>query len=662
MRDLTTPNVQLESGVVSFLPGYVFGRRQPSLLVRVRAHIREPAGAVALPTPSSLLALSNAWSQVTGGTLNMSVLVGCVDSWPDFAKQLALMTTDLLRAAHLCVVDQPHVLNAMPVELSPDWTKLLLAVAPGREQATQLAWIAVLKVVQRLWLDESDESVLISLQEVLKTLKQFAPKSSNTPRFLAAAYENNVPVLQIGHEIFQYGYGRPAQWFDSTFTLRTSNIAARLARDKEITSTRLRQAGLPVPAQQAVLNIDMAIKAANKMGYPVVIKPADLDGGRGVSIGLSCDEQVRHAFERAQVLSRRVLIEKHVIGRDFRLTVMDSRLLWAVERQPAGVTGNGLETVQALVEKENRSPQRGEGAHATLKYLQIDDEAHKLLEQQGLVLTDVPDVGRFVALRRIPNVGAGGRPVAVNDLVHPDNAQLAVLAADALRLDIAGIDLLIEDITRSWHEIGAAICEVNGQPQLGATTGPHLYSQILMQRLGPEIRIPVVVVMDANPQGQLARAVAAQLTLAGYNTGCVNRQGTFLGQEQLLAASASAFAGGRMLLTHSKLDALVYNLYNHDALRAGLPFDRYDWLIIGKQLTYGSDQLVHPSSSADTARLLTSLLPYILPACVEQVLQLSEESVLDKRYIPSALRCEVTDWDGVVEQMRLRWFFHKPGS
>jgi cyanophycin synthetase len=651
-----TPNLQLELGSTSFFPGHVFGRRQPSLLVRLRARTHAAVKADLRPKSANLQVLSQTWLLLTGVELKTQVLADGPEPWPEFAAQLAMMTTELLRAGHLCVVDPPQVLRAPAMVCSTQWTYVLLAVAPGREQATQMAWIAVLKAAQYLWLDESSGSVLANLKEVLTTLKRFAPIGSNTPRFLAAAYENDIPVLPLGQEVFQYGQGRSAQWFDSTFTLRTPNIGVRLARDKQATSARLRQAGLPVPLQQAVLNADLAVEVARKIGYPVVIKPADLDGGQGVAAGLKNDEQVRKAFERAQSISKRVLIEKHVTGRDYRLTVLDSQLLWAIERQPAGVTGDGFRSVQSLVDLENSHPARGEGPHAVLKRLQIDDEAQEMLTEQRLALSDVPKADQFVVLRRIANVATGGRPVAVNSKIHPDNAQLAVRAAEALRLDLAGVDLLIEDISRSWHETGAAICEVNAQPQLGATTGPHLYGQILKQRLGPCARIPILVVMEDCSQGQLARAIADQLNSEGYNTGCINSEGAFLGQELLLAAREGALAGGRLLLTHPKVDALIYSLFDDQVLRTGLPFDRFNWLVVAGMPVRGSSQRMQTPLSADSAGLIKELWSCILPSCTEQVLQLQDFNLLDKHVLSSVLTCETTNWEGLVERLRLRWY------
>lgn len=651
MNAIQTPKFQFESDAASFFSGHIFGRLQPTLLVRLKPRVDLSIVASNGPIPASLKALAVVWSSLTGSEINTPVLQRGPDPWPSFAEQLAIMTTDLLRAAHLCVVDPHQVLSAPPLTHSTQWTRVLLPVAPGCEKATHLAWVAVLKVIQNLWLSGHIETALSDMQAAFNDLKRFAPNGSNTPRFLAAAYENNIPVFSLGQEVFQYGQGRAAQWFHSTFTLNTPSIGVRFARDKQATSARLRQVGLPVPKQLAVKNADLAVLAAQKIGYPVVIKPADLDGGLGVSAGLDREEQVRQAFERAQRLSKRVLIEKHITGRDYRLTVLDSKLLWAIERQPAGVTGDGIRSIQALIDMENCHPARGEGPHAVLKRLQIDDEAQDLLLQQGLDITDVPKANFFVVLRRTANIATGGRPVAVNDKVHPDNAQLAVLAAEALRLDLAGVDLLIEDISRSWFETGAAICEVNAQPQLGATTGPHLYGQILKQRLGPDNRIPVIIVLGDLPQRRLARAIADQLTMLGFNTGCIDQEGTFLGKERLLNAKAGSYVGGRLLLTHAKVEALVYSLVDYEVLETGLPFDRYNWLVVGSHFDAEFGQLTQLPLSTEPSKLMSDLLSCILPACTERVVQLGESVALPKNWKPQALQCDITDWGGIVELM-----------
>ncbi len=236
----------------------------------------------------------------------------------------------------------------------------------------------------------------------------------------------------------------------------------------------MRQAGLPAPNHQAVNDEDSAVRAAEALGYPVVVKPSDKDGGVGVSVGLKTPEAVRKAFRRAREYSRAILVESFIEGRDYRLITLNGQLIWAVERVPGGVTGDGKSTIRQLVDQLNADPLRTDGPGGKLRPLLFDEEAAELLAERGMDETTIPTAGARIALRGAANVASGGTPVDVFDQVHIDNRQLAERAARAFRLDVAGIDLLIPDISRSWKETGAGICEINAQPCFGRATAGHL--------------------------------------------------------------------------------------------------------------------------------------------------------------------------------------------
>jgi cyanophycin synthetase len=566
------------AGPHHFMPGWVLGRRQPSLVVSLQL---QPGAAQALQAcarADGVATLWRAWQAVAPAQLAPWVLTSEHADWARCVQAMGSCTVALMQRAGLPVFEAAHPWSWTP----PDARRVavLLPVATGRQSASMQAWLVTLKVFDTWLRAGSQAQVRQLLEEGLAQIGRLAPAAANTPRFLRAAFEAGIPVTALGLDVFQYGQGSQAVWLDSSFTSQTSTIAAKLARSKPAAAARLRQAGLPVPAHHPVANLAEAVKAAQGLGYPVVVKPADLDGGNGVAAGLQTEAELRVAYETARALSPRVLVEKHVVGRDYRLTVLDGELLWAIERVPAGVTGDGVRSVAELVEQENADPRRGEGAHAALKRLALDDDARQLLLRHGLTEHGVPAVGQFVALRRIANVATGGRPLAVNDTVHPDNAALAVRAAQALRLDLAGVDVLMPDIAQSWRVTGAAICEVNAQPQLGATTGPHLYGAILRRRLPGDGRVPVVVVLGQADGAWLTRMLADGLSAAGYAVGCADQRGVVADGVWLHHGPQGSWAAGQLLLTHPAVDALVLAVLDDEPLRLGLPLDRIDWLVV----------------------------------------------------------------------------------
>jgi cyanophycin synthetase len=415
-------------------------------------------------------------------------------------------------------------------------------------------------------------------------LERFAPGGTNSRQLIKAAYQHGVPVLALPGRCFQYGWGSRARWMDSTFTDATSSISASLARNKVRAHDLLRRAGLPVPAQVVVANLQQAIEAARRIGYPVVVKPANLDGGKGVSAGLEDEAALRLAYARAQAHSKSLILEKHIEGNDYRLGIVHGQLGWATFREPAGVRGDGVSSIGQLIDTANRDPNRGTQSWSNMRPLVVNAEAEELLAAQQVTLTSVPETGRFIRLRRSANISSGGTPTSMMGKVHPDNIALAIRAAAVFRLDFAGIDLITPDVTRSWLEVGGAICEINGQPQF-SVLGPQAPRLAIQGLFRGDGRIPIIVVLTDRPADDLLRATAGEpderpLTL-GYSTDA----GLFIGRHMLRPERASAFDDVQALLLNPQVDAIAVVTDGREWLRTGLPFDRFDLLLAAGQIS-----------------------------------------------------------------------------
>lgn len=416
--------------------------------------------------------------------------------------------------------------------------------------------------------------LLADAGKALQALGARNPDGTNTPRFLRAAHTVDIPFIELPGRVYQYGQGRRARWLNSTASDETSQISVMLARDKAMTATVLRHNALPVPDHVRVRDCASAIQAAEQLGYPVVVKPLAKDGGVGVTAGIGDAASLRKAWESARQHGDTQLVEKHVEGRDYRLTVFHDELVWAIERVPGGVTGDGQQSVAALLAERNAANPFKD------RNLVLDDEALGLLRQASLSPDSVPAAGQFVRLRSIANIAAGGTSRPVLDQVHPDNRQLAVRAAQALRLDLAGVDLIIPDISRSWLESGAAICEVNSQPQLGILTSAHLYPHILQCLLGGNGRIPVIVVLGAAPGHPLIDQLHDHLTAHGRRPGSAGNGGIRIGAELLASPPLDSYAAGHLLLLNRQVDCLLLAINDLSTLQLGLPVDRIDLLLI----------------------------------------------------------------------------------
>lgn len=414
---------------------------------------------------------------------------------------------------------------------------------------------------------------------ISKALKAVAPQGLNTPFFLRAAHEANIPWQRTIGNVFQFCWGSRSRWLDSSHTDQTGHLGCQLAQHKAITAQILRRGGVPMAAQQLVHNADEAVQWAEQHGYPVVIKPTNLDRGMGVRTGLHNANAVKTAYAHARTLSEQVLVEQHIEGDDYRLQVLHDRVFWVTHRTPNGVTGDGIQSVQALMAAVNAqwpaAPSNGQPDPHYRKRLTLDDgDTQNWLECQHMTPSSVPAAGQWVRLRSVGTIATGGTVVTqpIEDC-HPDNLALAVRAVRLLRLDLAGVDMLIPDIKVSWRESGASICEVNSRPQFAQLAA---YSCILQQLVPHGGRIPQIAVLGQHPQ--TAHAIGKALQQDG--TGLANSTQVLLDGEPIAHPSTNAINNSLMLLQDSTVRRLVLDLGGQWKISDGLPMDRIDHLVL----------------------------------------------------------------------------------
>ncbi len=411
---------------------------------------------------------------------------------------------------------------------------------------------------------------------LVNQLKRSSPHGINTLRLIKAANELNVPWMRIYQNVYQFGWGKNRRWLDSTFTDRTSNISAGLARNKMNTSHVLNLAGFPVPRSYIVNNANEIAQASKILNFPLVIKPLDLDGGIGVQAGLKNQEDLLKAFEQARKFSKKIMLQEHIEGKDYRIQVFNGDAYWAIERIPCHISGDGIHTIEELIIKENKS--RGKGsANEILVKIKIDDETIDLLKECNLTLNDIPTKNSMVALKRSANVANGGTPIPVIEKAHQDNLNLAIDAARIIGLDLAGIDLICKDISISWKKSKAVICEVNAQPQLAK----HLPQYLLEKLVKNRGRIPVIVFYGNVPNFQSFKEIIGRVySHPGFASSRKIEKGN--GRTILESPSKkSFFLNGMALIIDPDVDCLILELDFDDKL-IELPIDKIDILILGE--------------------------------------------------------------------------------
>ena len=419
----------------------------------------------------------------------------------------------------------------------------------------------------------------------------------STMSLVRAAEERGIPWLRLNEQsLVQLGHGKYQQRIQATVTGRTPHIAVELASDKEETNKILGSLGLPVPRQELVTSQTDALKAARKLGGPVVLKPYNGNHGRGITINVTADDDIRAGFEAAQEHSRSVIVETYLAGDDHRLLVVNGELVAATRRTPGHVIGDGASTVAQLVEVVNSDPRRGVGHEKVLTKLKLDREAELMLERKGYTAGSVPAAGEVVPLRSTANLSTGGTATDVTDIIHPDNRDMAVRAVRAIGLDVGGVDFITPDITESYKKIGGAVCEVNAAPGFRMHVAPSEGTP--RDAAGPVIdmlfppgtpaRVPIAAVTGTNGKTTTARMLAHIAKMAGYTPGLTTTDGVYIDGQRTVEGDMTGPVSARMVLTDPHIDIAVLETARGGLVRAGMGVRDID---VGAVINVAADHL-----------------------------------------------------------------------
>ena len=332
-------------------------------------------------------------------------------------------------------------------------------------------------------------------EKVIEPLHQIIPAGKSTIPVLRVAHALGIPFIHLGLGVYQLGWGSKARRLDRSVCEFDSAIGSRLAQNKVSTADILRQVGLPAPVHGVTTTETDALSLATKIGFPVVVKPADRDRGEGVTVDIFQETQLKAAFALAQKLSKskQVIIERQVLGTCHRLFIVNGKLLYAVKRHPISVIGDGQKTIRQLVDDEvleaSFKPPWGRS-----EIKPIDELALQTLQKLGLSPGSVPGKDIAIPLRPIETTEWGGVDEDVTQVVHSENLRIALLAAKIFGLHIAGIDMISPDITRPWHTNGAIISEVNCAPVFGdAEISKSYIPEFFKEFMDGDGKIPIEV-------------------------------------------------------------------------------------------------------------------------------------------------------------------------
>jgi len=419
----------------------------------------------------------------------------------------------------------------------------------------------------------------------------------STASLVRAAVDRGIPWMRLNEQsLVQLGQGKYQQRIQATVTGRTSHIAVELACDKEETNKILSAQGLPVPQQHLVQSADAAWRAARRLDGPVVVKPYNGNHGRGITINVRTEDEVRAGFDAAQQHSRSVLVETYMEGDDHRLLVVNGELIAATKRTPGHVVGNGTATVAALVEVVNSDPRRGVGHEKVLTRIKLDREAELMLERKGYTVDSVPAEGEVVYLRSTANLSTGGTATDVTDIIHPDNRAMAERAVRAIGLDVGGVDFLSPNIAESYKRTGGGICEVNAAPgfrmHIAPSEGtPRDAAGPVIDMLfppGTPARVPIAAVTGTNGKTTTARMLAHIAKMAGYTPGLTTTDGVYIDGQRTVEGDMTGPVSARMVLADPTIDFAVLETARGGLLRAGMGVAEVN---VGAVINVASDHL-----------------------------------------------------------------------
>jgi cyanophycin synthetase len=423
------------------------------------------------------------------------------------------------------------------------------------------------------------------VQAELQKLRELAHDvclGPSTAAIVRAAVARNIPFRRLNTgSLVQLGYGAKQRRICAAETDRTGAIAESIAQDKQLTRALLRAIGVPTPEGRTVHSAEDAWEAAEEIGLPVVVKPQYGNHGRGVTTNLTTREQVLAAYAAAFAEESAVMVERHATGADWRLLVVGDRLVAAARREPPTVTGDGTSTVEQLVDEINRDPRRSDGHGTVLSRIPLDPIAEAVLADQGYTRHSVPPAGAAVLLRRNANLSTGGTAADVTDSVHPEVAARAVEAVRMIGLDIAGVDVIAQDIRRPLEEQGGVIVEINAGPGLRmhlepSAGSPRPVGEAIVGLLFPEGqtgRIPVAAVTGTNGKTTTTRLIAHLLKTSGLRVGMTSTDGIFIDGRRIDSDDCAGPLSARNVLQNPKVEAAVLETARGGILREGLGFD-----------------------------------------------------------------------------------------
>ena len=435
-------------------------------------------------------------------------------------------------------------------------------------------------------IDGSEYDLSEDIQK-MRELREAERLGPSTGSIVEEAAARGIPWIRLNkYSLCQLGYGANQKRIQATVTSETSSIGVELACDKEDTKYLLEQAEVQTPRGDIIRRESSLEDACKYVGFPLVIKPVDGNHGRGITVNIKNYEDALSAFRSAKESSKSgaIIVEKYITGDDYRLLVINNKLVAAAVRTPAHVIGDGVSSIQTLIDEVNKDPRRGYGHENVLTQITVNDLTQSIIKANGYTLDSILEKDKRLLLKDTANLSTGGTAEDVTDIVHPANVFMAERISKIIDLDICGIDVMTTDISKPLEETGGAVLEVNAGPgfrmHLAPTSGlPRNVAAHVIDKLFPQgstSRIPIIATTGTNGKTTTTRLIAHLAKMKGYKVGYTTSDGVYIQNRLLMKGDCTGPASAEFVLKDPTVDFAVLECARGGLLRAGLGFHKCD--------------------------------------------------------------------------------------
>jgi cyanophycin synthetase len=451
------------------------------------------------------------------------------------------------------------------------------------EKAGTYAAKATVRIAQAL-ADGKEYNLEEDIQN-MREIREDERLGPSTGSIVEEAQSRGIPWIRLNrHSLVQLGYGVNQRRIQATVASTTGSIAVEIACDKEDTKNLLEQFSIPVPKGRIIYDEDDLKNAIDYIGYPVVLKPINGNHGRGATINVKTWEDAVIALAAAKKISKGIIIEKYITGFDHRVLVINYKLVAAAIRTPAAVIGDGMASIQQLLDKVNSDPRRGYGHEKVLTAIKVDEMTLNILKEKNLSLETVLPKNETLYLKATANLSTGGTSTDVTDILHPYNVFMCERIARIVGLDICGIDIMAPNITEPINENGGAVLEVNAAPgfrmHIAPAEGlPRNVAEPVVDMLyppGTNFKIPIIAVTGTNGKTTTTRLIAHMAKYMGYRVGYTTTDGIYVQNHLLQQGDCTGPISAEFILKDPTVDFAVLECARGGILRAGLGFSNCD--------------------------------------------------------------------------------------